>query len=65
MEAYEIIRIQVLAPAEYISDSHREMELSDELVEVEDELKEWLRNRSRGTKLVFKVLEDFEAETFG
>jgi hypothetical protein len=62
MESYDIIRIQVFAPSEYVNDNHKEMELSDELVDIEDALKEWLRNRSRGTKLVFKVLEDFDEE---
>lgn len=62
MEEYDVIRIQVLAPSEYVNDSKKEMELGDELVDIEDALKEWLRNRSRGTKFVFKVLEDFDEE---
>ena len=65
MEEYDVIHIQVLAPSEYINDNKKEMELADEISDFEDELKEWLRNRSRGTKLAFKVLEDFEAETYG
>lgn len=65
MEEYDVIRIQVLAPSEYVNDSKKELELSDSISDFEDELKEWLRNRSRGTKFAFKVLEDFEAETYG
>lgn len=62
MEEYNVLRIQVLAPSEYVNDNKKEMELAGEISDFEDELKEWLRNRSRGTKFAFKVLEDFENE---
>lgn len=61
MEEYAILKIKVLAPADQIN-GDEELELSDALAEIEQELAAWLARRAVGTWFRFEVRETDEAE---